>query len=154
MDSENTPQKSVPLLSLGLSCSMLLFPVVLVVAMFLPSYQLNSDEVSRDELPRIMNLIVHAEKALQKAKGVYISAAPYPLAPSQEPQLWDSSLSGGFEILDFEPESSIRGSYSVTITEDDFQVLGISDIDGDGVFATYVATKDKEPSLLTPEEVY
>ena len=135
---------------------MLLFPVVLIVAMFLPSFMdmTNPNEPKREELPRIIKLIVQAEKSLQKAKGVYVSAAPYPLAPSQKPQLWDSSLSGGFETLGFEPEGSIRGSYSVTITEDGFRVLGISDIDGDGVFATYVATESMEASLQTPSDVY
>ena len=101
-----------------------------------------------------MKSIVLAEKAYNNANGRYVSVTPYRETLSEEPQIWEATYSGGFETLSFEPEDGVRGSYSVSITKDGFRVLGISDIDGDGVFATYVATESMEASLQTPSDVY
>ena len=35
-----------------------------------------------------------------------------------------------------------------------FMITGVSDVDGDGNFATYVATKTMNPRLITPPDVY
>ena len=40
------------------------------------------------------------------------------------------------------------------VTGDDFVVIGVSDIDGDGVFATYTATKDTDPKAKTDKGIY
>ena len=68
--------------------------------------------------------------------------------------MWNASESGGFQTLGWIPDGMVRGSYSVTTMADDFRAIGLSDIDGDGNYATYVATKSTSPMAITPPDVY
>jgi hypothetical protein len=51
----------------------------------------------------------------------------------------------------------VRGSYSVTVSPGgkDFLITGVSDVDSDGVYATYTATRSTNPdSPTTGQDVY
>ena len=85
---------------------------------------------------------------------VFVEASPYPLFPGIESQMWNVSESGGFQTIGWIPDGMVRGSYSVTTTIDDFRAVGVADIDGDGTYATYVATKSTNPVATTPSDVY
>ena len=43
----------------------------------------------------------------------------------------------------------------VVTSSNNFTAIGISDLDGDGVYATYIATKSLNPNNpITPADVY
>ena len=58
--------------------------------------------------------------------------------------------------LGWSPGSDIRGEYWVAVTNGgkNFEVNGISDVDGDGQFARYEATKQNEAVQITAGDVY
>lgn len=60
-----------------------------------------------------------------------------------------------FDTLGWMPDGQVRGSYKVmTRSSNDFIIVGISDIDGDGDRATWTATKSINPTQITPGNVY
>lgn len=58
--------------------------------------------------------------------------------------------------LGWSPGSDIRGEYWVVVTDggNDFKVNGIIDVDGDGQFARYEATKQNEAVQITDRDVF
>ena len=108
----------------------------------------------RAELPHIIQQIRSAQIAYEAKHNSYVTCPPYPATPTKTTQQWEASQAIGFSKLGWKPDGDIRGVYGVTVTSSDFNVLGISDLDGDGVFATYMATKSEEPRLLTPSHIY
>ena len=110
----------------------------------------------RSELPTNMNGIRTMQQAYMQEYDVYVPCSPYPEKPSQQPQTWENSASGSFQTIQFSPKEDVRGSYMVSTTGTgfDFTVIGISDVDGDGVYATYMATKSIPPTLQTAPDIY
>lgn len=111
-------------------------------------------EKKRDELPQMIQAIKKAEQDNFELLGFYVDAEAYPKDPSSDPQAWEIANSGGFVTIAWKPEDDVFGSYSVKVDGDDFVIKGVCDLDGDGVFASYTATKDTDPVLTTPEDVY
>ena len=109
----------------------------------------------RAEIPANMKAIKIQQISYMQDYDVYVSCAAYPSKPSKEPQTWEKSGSGGFKTIDFTPNGDVRGSYMVSTSSTNFTVIGISDVDGDGKFATYIATKTNNPDKpITPPDVY
>ena len=57
-----------------------------------------------------------------------------------------------YDTLGWAPDGEVRGSYKVSTAPfgaSDFVVTGISDVDGDGVRASYTATKSINSVLNT-----
>ena len=107
------------------------------------------------EVPRMLKAIKTAQIMYMQDYDVYVRCAAYPPKASTEPQHWDHQNSGGFKVIDFRPSSEVRGSYMVSTTSYNFTAVGIIDVDGDGVYATYVATKTENPNNpITPSDVY
>ena len=107
----------------------------------------------RAELPVIVKSIKMAMQYYKEETGKYISIEAYPKKTSTTPQEWVEAESGGFATIGLVPDFYQYGSYWVEATEDDFTVYGISDIDGDGVYATYKATKSENPKAVN-EDVF
>ena len=111
-------------------------------------YPLRSqEEILRQEIPKNLRAIKTAQLMYENDWDVYVKCAAYPAKTSTNPQKWVASESGGFQTINFSPDGNVRGSYMVSTTVSDFTIIGISDIDGDGVFATYIATKSTNPHL-------
>lgn len=110
------------------------------------------------ELPLMINQIKEAQLANYDLLQFYVDAEPYPKTPSSVAQPWIIAESGGFTTIAWSPgnDASVYGSYAIKVSEDgsDFTVIGVSDIDGDGVFATYTATKDTDPKRTTDQGIY
>ena len=102
----------------------------------------------RSELPVNLKAIQTTMLAYKDMDGKYISVKPYPKKVGTEPQVWIEAESGNFQKIGYAPFSQVYGSYWVEVTETDFTAYGISDIDGDGVYATYVATSKENPKAL------
>ena len=110
-----------------------------------------------EELPLMISAIKTAQVENYDLLGFYVEAEPYPKKPSSDLKKWEISSSGGFKDLAWSPGPEVKGvygSYSIKVTGDDFVVIGVSDIDGDGVFATYTATKDTDPKVKTDKGIY
>jgi len=109
----------------------------------------------RTELKVNTNGIRLSQLAYYQQYGSYVECTPYPRHPGKATQQWETHQSGGFQVIDWAPYGDVRGSYSVSLSEEGFTVMGISDVDGDGVYATYIATKEQEAEKpQTPRDVY
>lgn len=153
MSEENKEKRS------GLSSVMRVFAIlvlIVVCAYFFvirPGQTEMQMKLKRAEVPVNLKIIKSMLEYHKESSGKYISIEAYPKTTSTTPQDWIESESGGFEKISFVPMTYAYGSYWVEAAEDDFAVYGISDIDGDGVYATYKATKSMNPTLLT-KDVY
>ena len=107
-----------------------------------------------DEMTTNIQAIKTAQLVYEEMNGAYLAAKAYPRAPSIRPQPWLSIESGGFEKLDWEPVSDVRGSYMIRVTKQDFEIIGVMDVDGDGELATFAATKTLDVYRKTGEGIY
>ncbi len=75
-------------------------------------------------------------------------------SPGPEPRAWPDG--SPFQVIAWQPEDGQAwGSYRVELVgEDDFKITGIMDIDGDGVPATWTATKMLEAPLQTDPSIH
>ena len=94
-----------------------------------------------------------AEIQYESAYSSFVSCDEYPHRSSGlKTEAWVVGSSGGFEVLNWRPDGEVRGSYSVKTTgsggRTDFTVIGVIDIDGDGEFTTYTATKSTQPTKV------
>jgi len=106
------------------------------------------------EVPRVLDDIKFAQTSYEIMNDVYIAVQPYPKKDSDpSPQKWEASESGAFSKLEFTPPTEVRGTYWVDVVDDgkDFRATGIIDLNGDGTYTTYVATKDEKPKAVTEE---
>lgn len=111
-------------------------------------------QAMRSEIPVNLKAIRTVEIAYRNDFGVFVTAAQYPPYPTTSLQTWVKPSSGGFATLGWEPEGGVRGSYAVSTTAVDFTAYGMSDVDGDGTQATFIATSVVEPKLTTDVNVY
>ena len=112
----------------------------------------------KTEVPANIQAIRTAELAYDASFDEFISAPPAPTQPwevgkEQRPWDWDTP---GFSTLGWAPDGMVRGSYWVEVVDrgTDFVVYGVTDIDGDGVAATFTATKSINPTMITSNSVY
>ena len=79
----------------------------------------------------------------------------YPPKPNKYAKKWIAEKSGNFQQLNWKPEYDVRGSYSVKVDGDKFKIIGLIDVDGDGNFATFIATATQDAKQpMTPPDVY
>ena len=127
----------------------------ILAAIAVPNFMSMQYKTKRSEVPMNMKAIKTSEEAYKAADNVYISATAYPSAPSENPQQWVASASGGFQTLGWSPDGPVRGSYAVAApSNQDFTITGTSDVDGVGGAATYTATSSVAPVLTTARDVY
>ena len=110
--------------------------------------------ILRREVKGTLKAIVSAQQYNEKQGIAYVPAAIYP-TPSKSPiQNWIKADSGGFKDLNWTPPPKVAGAYWIVADERTFEVTGIIDADGDGSFATYIATKDSpSPTKTTADKV-
>ena len=118
-------------------------------------------ETRRNEIPLNVASIKKAVLNYEKEYDIYVDCVQYPSMPSYDPRPWNLADSGGFSTLGWQPDGDIRGAYAVEVTYGDdnfsmldFTVIGLSDVDDDGYYATYIATKSTDVTRITPDEVY
>ena len=127
----------------------------ILAAIAVPNFMSMQYKTKRSEVPMNMKAIKTSEEAYKAADNVYVTASLYPGQPSQNPVNWDVSASGGFGTLGWEPDGKVRGGYSVATTSNTaFIITGLSDVDGDGGVATYLATTSTTPTLQTARDIY
>ena len=113
------------------------------------------NKAKRAELAWNLKAIKTAQIAYESEYDVYVAASLYPPLGSQLKN-WVVDESGGFKTISWSPDGQVRGSYKVELDgTTNFKAIGVIDADGDGVYATYVATKSMNPNEpVTPPDVY
>jgi len=129
--------------------------VAILAAIAVPNFVSMQYKSKRAEIPQNLKAIKTAQIAYENEFDVYVKCAAYPATPTKTTQQWTKSASGGFRTIDFTPSGDVRGSYMVSTSQFNFTVIGISDVDGDGVYATYIATKSENPNApITAPDIY
>jgi len=152
--STDGPEKPVfvrVLRGLGLAAGVL---VVVLVASYFFAFRPAQNEMvlksKRIDVAVNMAGIRSAMLAYKEAEGHYFSIEKYPATTDTQRRSWAPDASSGFNKLGWTPSMpEVFGSYWVKANKDDFTIHGICDIDGDGVFAKFIATSTTKPTLTT-----
>jgi hypothetical protein len=116
----------------------------------------------RAEAPSNVKAIKDAELIIDAETDAFVSAKAHPsqMSPPKNAVSWNGG-NAGFNNLYWKPSGDVRGVYSVSTTASssrtpggDFKITGRIDCDGDGVEATYTATKSINVTRTTPEDVF
>jgi len=131
--------------------------VTILAAIAIPNFVSMGVRAKRSELPTNLKLIKTAMIQYEAVFQNYVPCQDYPAEPSNTTQRWVVSESGGFEVIGWAPDGAVRGTYKVELSNNgkNFIITGVSDVAGDGEYATYVATKSENPvAPITPPDVY
>jgi hypothetical protein len=127
-------------------------------AIALPNFLRYQLVAKRAELPTNVNAIAIAESAVYAAEGHYMPCGSRAAASARvgtEPRAWDGRQDGDcWDTLGFAPAEQLRGSYWVESGPDTIEVHGVSDLDGDGVLAEYVASGSGRAEPVTPDDAF
>jgi len=134
--------------------------VVGVLLLLAIPFALSSGGGERDEVPLIVEEIRKFENVHHAAFDEFVSVEPTPRTPHElngEAVPWRTNA--GLEKIGFSLEqhlgrTEVVGSYKVVATDKGFTITGTSDIDGDGIRATFVATESEPVKMTTPDDVY
>jgi len=121
----------------------------ILAAIAIPNFVSMQYKSKRAEVPQNLKAIKTAEIAYENEFDAYVKCSAYPASPTKTTQIWTKSASGGFKTIDFTPSGEVRGSYMVSTAQFNFTATGVTDVDGDGVGATYVTTKSSNPNNPT-----
>jgi len=129
--------------------------IEVVTAVAIPNYVGMQYRAKRAEVPSNVDGIKTAQIAYDAQYDTYVEqTALYPTSrPGKEQLSWPSG--SNFDDLGWGPDGKVRGAYRVVSTSStDFLITGICDVDGDGIYATFTATKSINTTMVTPANVY
>ncbi len=134
--------------------------VVGVLLLLAIPFALSSSGSSRDEVPKIVEELRKFENVHHGAFDEYVSVESTPRLPHDlngEAVPWVNTA--GLDKIGFSLEqhlglTEVYGSYKIVATDKGFTVTGSSDLDGDGIRATFVATETESVRQTTPDDVY
>jgi type IV pilus assembly protein PilA len=133
----------------------------ILAAIAVPNFMQMQAKAKRAELPTVVNGIADSQVAYHVAHDSYIDIPSFVPSgvPGKTMRPWPAG--SGFETLGWAPDGEVRGSYKCEVgASTEFNVTAQSDVDGDGVMATYFYSYDavqKQPSVqgfTTPADVY
>ena len=103
----------------------------------------------------VLNAIKTQELKHKQIHGSYVPFHEQPQrTSSQNPRPWTPLIEKDQQAFPLNIQSPILGSYWVTVNENGFEAYGVIDSDGDGVFATYMATAGANAEPLTENNIY
>jgi len=129
--------------------------VCIVAAIGVPNFIEMQYRAQRAEVPTNIDGIRAAAMAYQSAHGrVMAEDIPRPDAfPGNRERPWKAGTR--FDELGWEPEGTVRGSYSISTTSPhEYRIKGYCDVDGDGTQAVYTATSAEGAQAQTQSSVY
>lgn len=113
------------------------------------------------ELAPNIEAIRGAEQAYDAAFNAFLNADVSPGAAPSGKSATTWVPSAGFIQLGWAPDGDVRGAYRVTVRPSgngdptgDMVVLGEGDIDGDGIYSRYTATRSVKVMALTSSDTY
>jgi type IV pilus assembly protein PilA len=133
----------------------------ILAAVAIPNFVEMQYRAKRAELPVNVSAIQTAEIGYDAVNDGYVPAVAHPpVIPGKAPVSWGGGNSG-FTELGWVPDGDVRGQYEILTVAGrkgsdggSFTVFGRSDIDADGVEATYTALRNLRPVPLTNADVY
>tara|TARA_B100000530_G_C15777260_1_gene415975 strand:- start:47 stop:481 length:435 start_codon:yes stop_codon:yes gene_type:complete len=127
----------------------------IMLAIGVPNLVEMQHRAKRAEVPCNLDAIRTAALAYESVNGEMVEErVSRPDAnPGKRTRPWKDG--SRFDELGWRPDGSVRGAYTISITEsDDFTVKGICDVDGDGRKAVFTATKDRDARPESSPTVY
>jgi type IV pilus assembly protein PilA len=128
----------------------------ILAAIAVPNFITMQYRAKRAELAPNVTGIQVAELSYEALYDAYIEQTAFLPGSSvgKTPVAWPAD-GGGFTSLGWFPSGGVRGAYKVTLLgEEDFQVVGISDMDADGHQATFTATRSVGVTMVTGQNVF
>jgi type IV pilus assembly protein PilA len=134
----------------------------ILAAIAIPNFVEMQYKAKRAEIPSNVKAIKEAQEIYNSEEDAYLTVTAHPTAtpPGKKTQPWATG-NAGFNNLNWKPDGGVRGIYSVTTTVPssgnpggDFLVVGACDVDGDGVAASYTATKSLNTKNTTANDVF
>jgi Tfp pilus assembly protein PilE len=129
--------------------------ICIVTAIGVPNFIEMQYRAQRAEVPTNIDGIRAAAVAYQTAHGrIMAEDIPRPDAfPGNRERPWKTGTR--FDALGWEPEGTVRGSYSISTTgPNEYRIKGYCDVDGDGTQAVYTATSAEGAKPQTKSSVY
>jgi len=132
-----------------------------IAAIAIPNFVTMQYRAKRAEIPTNVSSIRTSLINYEAEFDAYIETSPHPEGPPDaQARIWGGG-NMGFNELGWAPDGNVRGQYWVTTntrtkgaTGSDFIVWGRSDIDNDGIYATYTATKSINTTFLNNNDTY
>lgn len=128
-------------------------------AIAIPNFEAAQQKARRSEVPSNVDSIRTAELAQFALFGRYL--------PAGDPVAAAAELAGGagkqqrpwvggsdWDQLRWRPDYDARGVYWVEVSDTGFRVVGLCDVDGDGVHARYEADATHNATLMTDPQTY
>jgi len=127
----------------------------ILASIAIPNFVSMQYRAKRAELPNNVEGIRVAETAYEASFDAWMQVATFmpTTSPGKSKVTWVTGT--GFDTLGWAPDGKVRGAYRViSLSTADFEVTGICDVDGDGVMATFTATKSIDVVQTTNNLVY
>ena len=99
----------------------------ILAAIAIPNFQKFTAKAKQSEAKTMLALIASYEYDYKLRHGKFLAC---PLNPREGEKTWDP-IAPGWKDLGFEPKGLRHYSYEVTLTEDNFMVRAVGNIDGD-----------------------
>jgi type IV pilus assembly protein PilA len=127
----------------------------ILAAIAIPNFVAMQYRAKRAEIPANVDGIKTAEIAYDAAFDQYIQQTGFHPSASVGKAQATWTAGSAFDTIGWAPDGKVRGSYKlVSISSTDFLVTGISDVDGDGVQASYTAQKSINTVPTTTNNIY
>lgn len=126
----------------------------ILAAIAIPNFMAMQLKAKRSELPTNVNGIKTAEIAYNVMYDRFVGAAENGAIPHDKTaKPWTNGLAG-WKDIPFTPDGLLRGSYAIDDLGEDFLIRAGCDVDGDGVDATFTASKDVGPTQTSANDVF
>ena len=135
----------------------------ILAAIAIPNFLAMQLRAKRAELPSNLDGIRTAQKAYHAEWDSFTTCADTPgtVQRAQVDFLAAGATGDPFQLLGWVADGKVRGSYATTNTasggsaaDDDFTAVGRSDVDGDGVEASYACNRAEKSSMVSANDVY
>ncbi len=136
-------------------CGVLIPVVGILAAIAIPNFVAMQLKSKRAEVPGYVSGIKTAELAYDASFDDFVAVGSEAQARrevSKTPHPWEGG--SDWDTIGWRPDGPVRGSYWVTVEGGDFTVHGICDVDGDGEYAEYIATKSQNATLVSDPNTY
>jgi type IV pilus assembly protein PilA len=127
----------------------------ILAAIAIPNFVAMQYRAKRAEVPANVDGIKTAELAYDAAFDQFIQQTGFHPSSSVGKSQATWTAGSGFDTIGWAPDGKVRGAYKLaSLSSTDFRVTGISDVDGDGVQASYTAQKSTNTVQTTTNSLY
>ena len=126
----------------------------ILAAIAIPNFVDMQYRAKRAEVPSNVDGIKTAELAYEASFDQFVNQNDYQpnSSPNKQQRAWTTG--SNFDTIGWSPDGNVRGSYYVITGATDFDAYGLCDVDGDGLGASYSASKTTNATMSTPNNRY